>query len=165
MMENRGRWIHDAIMRERTVRDDRNKSFRVRRSWERSIRQLLSNEERRALFRWQKRNRGVMWRSIRGMFVVVMIIILGCSVAWFWLLHMPSVPAIGRHCVLVIGMLACVLLLTVVRRKITPWLARGVLAIGRCANCGYVLQGLKQDDDGCAVCPECGAAWRAEQER
>ena len=30
----------------------------------------------------------------------------------------------------------------------------------RCAVCGYALDGLKIEPDGCRVCPECGAAWR-----
>lgn len=30
---------------------------------------------------------------------------------------------------------------------------------GRCAGCAYVLQGIAPAEDGCVVCPECGAAW------
>lgn len=33
----------------------------------------------------------------------------------------------------------------------------------RCAVCGYALEGLNIEPDGCRVCPECGAAWRAVQ--
>ncbi len=29
----------------------------------------------------------------------------------------------------------------------------------RCASCGYSIDGFKPDEDGCTVCPECGAAW------
>ncbi len=29
-----------------------------------------------------------------------------------------------------------------------------------CASCGYSLAGSRLEDDGCAVCAECGAAWR-----
>jgi hypothetical protein len=32
---------------------------------------------------------------------------------------------------------------------------------GRCAGCGYALQDLPTDEDGCIVCPECNAAWNA----
>ncbi len=31
---------------------------------------------------------------------------------------------------------------------------------GVCAACEYGLGGLAVEDDGCVVCPECGAAWR-----
>lgn len=30
-----------------------------------------------------------------------------------------------------------------------------------CRACGYDMDGLGVDGDGCRVCPECGAAWRA----
>ena len=30
-----------------------------------------------------------------------------------------------------------------------------------CFSCGYDLQGLMNEPDGCLVCPECGAAWNA----
>jgi hypothetical protein len=29
-----------------------------------------------------------------------------------------------------------------------------------CIECGYDLQELRTESDGCTVCPECGAAWR-----
>lgn len=35
-----------------------------------------------------------------------------------------------------------------------------MLKAGLCASCGYVLQGISPEQDGCIVCPECGAAWR-----
>lgn len=35
-----------------------------------------------------------------------------------------------------------------------------LLAEGRCASCGYSMRGLTAEADGCAVCPECAAAWR-----
>ncbi len=30
---------------------------------------------------------------------------------------------------------------------------------GHCVGCGYDLNGLRPEPDGCTVCPECGAAW------
>ena len=30
---------------------------------------------------------------------------------------------------------------------------------GVCPGCAYRLTGLAREDDGCVVCPECGAAW------
>lgn len=35
------------------------------------------------------------------------------------------------------------------------------LDLGRCPQCAYRLSDLKSEHDGCVVCPECGAAWRA----
>ncbi len=33
-----------------------------------------------------------------------------------------------------------------------------------CPQCLYELHGLPAEDDGCVVCPECGAAWRFDDE-
>lgn len=33
---------------------------------------------------------------------------------------------------------------------------------GRCRGCAFELEGLPAEEDGCVVCPECGAAWRKE---
>lgn len=43
-------------------------------------------------------------------------------------------------------------------RIVTEYLRRGV-----CAGCGYNLFGLETQGDGCVLCPECGAAWRADR--
>lgn len=34
---------------------------------------------------------------------------------------------------------------------------------GRCAGCGYALHDLPTEPDGCIVCPECNAAWKANR--
>jgi len=39
-------------------------------------------------------------------------------------------------------------------------LARSFLRFSRCPSCAYRIAGLEAEDDGCVVCPECGAAWR-----
>jgi hypothetical protein len=36
-----------------------------------------------------------------------------------------------------------------------------LLARHRCAACGYTLNGLAPDPDGCLTCPECASAWDA----
>lgn len=41
-------------------------------------------------------------------------------------------------------------------------LATAVGAEGICAACGYRLDDLPVEDDGCVVCPECGAAWKRD---
>lgn len=38
--------------------------------------------------------------------------------------------------------------------------AESYVALGRCASCTYEMVGLPVEADGCAVCPECGAAWK-----
>ena len=41
-------------------------------------------------------------------------------------------------------------------RKLSKWR----LGRGACAACGYALEGVHTEQDGCTVCPECGAAWK-----
>lgn len=38
--------------------------------------------------------------------------------------------------------------------------AEALVARGRCASCTYEMVGLPVETDGCAICPECGAACR-----
>lgn len=37
------------------------------------------------------------------------------------------------------------------------------LRVRLCASCCYALAGLKPGEDGCTLCPECGAAWRVPE--
>jgi hypothetical protein len=38
-------------------------------------------------------------------------------------------------------------------------IARAYVWEGRCGACAFDLAGLEAAEDGCTVCPECGAAW------
>lgn len=39
-----------------------------------------------------------------------------------------------------------------------------LLSMGRCAACGFAIGGAAtESSDGCTICPECGAAWRASR--
>lgn len=46
-----------------------------------------------------------------------------------------------------------------IKVKILIARAKGLVAVSRCASCGYNLKELPLADDGCTICPECGAAW------
>jgi hypothetical protein len=41
-------------------------------------------------------------------------------------------------------------------------ISRTAVRSGLCGACGYALESLERESDGCAVCPECGAAWKAQ---
>ncbi len=45
-----------------------------------------------------------------------------------------------------------------------PRFTQQIIVAGHCASCGFALAGLVTEDDGCVVCPECGAAWRSQRE-
>ncbi len=89
-----------------------------------------------------------------------------CIVAGFTLLRLKSgglgraydVPdwAFGGLFGVVLGVLAW----SVWPGRVGRTIARGRVARGCCGSCGYWLQGLRAQGDGCTVCPECGSAWR-----
>jgi hypothetical protein len=41
-------------------------------------------------------------------------------------------------------------------------IAKGYVASGCCASCGYSIRGIAPEVGGCTVCPECGSAWRVD---
>lgn len=41
-------------------------------------------------------------------------------------------------------------------------LARAIVNEGICGSCAHELRGLPSHEDGCTLCPECGAAWRLD---
>lgn len=53
-----------------------------------------------------------------------------------------------------------VVLLPISRRLYARDLIATCVSHGACASCGYDLREVHPSPDGCAVCPECGAAWR-----
>ena len=54
-------------------------------------------------------------------------------------------------------------LLTWVRQRKFHDISGIHLKYGRCAGCGYLLADLPTEEDGCIVCPECNAAWKADR--
>lgn len=46
------------------------------------------------------------------------------------------------------------------RRSVAPDLAAAAVRRGLCGSCGYSLQHLQAEPDGCIICPECAAAWK-----
>jgi hypothetical protein len=48
----------------------------------------------------------------------------------------------------------------VAKQSKIPFAIRVCVKNGICSACGYNIKGLEPQDDGCTVCPECGAAWR-----
>jgi hypothetical protein len=48
-------------------------------------------------------------------------------------------------------------------RKLGPAFAYTYVSNGFCGQCGYKLEGLAPERDGCIRCPECGAAWAKER--
>lgn len=58
------------------------------------------------------------------------------------------------------GILVYLAAWSVTRHAVRKGVIAGARAVERCACCAYVLSEIEAADEGCAVCPECGAAWR-----
>jgi hypothetical protein len=92
------------------------------------------------------------WRSA-GLTVPI------CGLAFL----VPRVHAIGWGAWL--AWLALPIVLAPQAAKLLPRLnwgrwKRAILVEGHCPSCGYALEGLSEEGDGCRVCAECGAGWR-----
>lgn len=55
------------------------------------------------------------------------------------------------------------ILIAVRRRLFFDYSFRAILKEGYCPSCGYPLKEANVEADGCAVCSECKAAWKAER--
>jgi len=59
-----------------------------------------------------------------------------------------------------LGLLLPLIFVKVFRGGAGPSIAAAYARAGYCGSCGYGLDGAQVADDGCILCPECGAAWR-----
>lgn len=107
----------------------------------------------------------VFTRSIAPRFILVLLTIFASAGAvnavltasgwnwWGW-------PQTGQTAVLAVvsGCIAYLCRFLPVRAH--RGVLRAVVNEGLCAGCGYRIDGLPAEPDGCTVCPECGAAWK-----
>lgn len=93
---------------------------------------------------------------------------IGVLVLFFFASYLGS-AFLGRAGIL--SLAALILLIVVARRVYTAYVRRGVLgqvartavAEGVCGSCAFSPEGAPAGPDGHTVCPECGAAWRADR--
>ncbi len=96
--------------------------------------------------------------GIVGLFVwkyAVTPVLPGGGFWWGTFAYVVFVPAFATA--------AWVLVLPEIRRRRFGRISEIYLDAGRCAGCGYELKDLTPEGDGCVVCPECHAAWRADR--
>lgn len=104
---------------------------------------------------------------------VACVIAGGSAGALLWdRLIQPAHPVLSRFAVNEIGTLLCsatgaigfwLLAMPGFRRRKWRQITELYLASGQCPACGYAITGQHPERDGCLVCPECGASWRAER--
>jgi hypothetical protein len=106
-----------------------------------------SGELRRAWGRVVRREKPIAY-------LLVPLLVLAPMAAGFWLPAAWFVPvSIAGFALLALGAAVGV---SVTRRiRMLTFLECGL-----CPACVYRLDGLAAEEDGCVVCPECGAAWR-----
>jgi hypothetical protein len=64
---------------------------------------------------------------------------------------------------IIVAMVFWYFLLGWIRRGRFAKIAEIFLSQGHCASCGYLLDDLATESDGCVVCPECNGAWKKER--
>lgn len=105
--------------------------------------------------------------------------IVGGQIAGPWCAHrlFPTPPvgvaspflialssALAGPCMILLLMVPVVLTACVCYNRVTaPFIAEAVLREGFCASCVQRIRDCPVTPDGHIVCPECGAAWRAER--
>ena len=134
--------------------DDRGTKFSVKPK-ETALRVGMDRANKAAFKAWWKRNRRRFVASTwRGQLTV------WAGVALFFLIFnsggSSTVQYVGG--LLALGFMGLGLSLTI--KGYYQASMNGFAALGRCGLCGYTLRGLQEEDDGCTICPECGAAWR-----
>ncbi len=59
----------------------------------------------------------------------------------------------------VLGTFGPLAMMLTLRSLMLPRIVRAYVRAGFCGACGFPLEGQPREDDGCVICPECGAAW------
>ncbi len=102
------------------------------------------------------RLRSPMWRT--ALLWVLVAAVLGTPAALIFDLAPPGSCVSVCAIPLVFGLL--LVLAVVEKHGLSDAEVAARLASGFCPNCRYGLQSLRPEEDGCTICPECGAAWR-----
>ncbi len=137
-------------------RDDRGKEYGFRRPKKLPTHVEFTKAEKRCLKTWAKSN-PVPSRAYLVLLILFVPIVADVLLRNFFE-ALPTIVIWGVFILLVV--IALGLVLRAGKLILSPWLNGFLPVIGKCASCGYDLNGLACEDDGCVACPECGAAWR-----
>ncbi len=148
------RWLHGE-----PARDDRGRVVETL-----SVRAIRSANVGKAPAALAKQLRDIVKNRAAGfdpMNLVISLVLVLSFLAALYLLPIRGLPyygAIGAFVVFQVWVLRwCA------ERRMAREVAGTIAAHGLCGSCGYTLQDLPPDPDGCVVCPECGSAWDAER--
>lgn len=97
-------------------------------------------------------------RTVLGVVVCLVLLVISSRVRR----AIPGAPPMTGVAIFVGGLFAMALASRArTRRTHGGLLSATAASAGLCGSCGYSLGSLSAQPDGCLVCPECGAAWRA----
>jgi len=140
--------------------DHRGRPAELREWAELPTRFTLSTELRDRFRRWTRTHHPPAWLAV--VLALPFLLLLEIGVLWYLRIPLPVWAQWG-----LVGLPALVLFTLAPRtvKVITlRWQCAFLINVGRCPSCGYELRALPPADDGCTVCPECGAAWRLPEE-
>ena len=103
-----------------------------------------------------------MWAWLFVSVFLPLFIVIGFGSGW----PFPEAVYSAAVSIVVPGLLTAPLAV-LARRRVwghPPLVRDGLLTQGFCPACAHGLRGVPPGPDGCTVCPECGAAWRAHGE-
>lgn len=145
-------WLHGE-----PARDDRGRVVETL-----SVRAIRSANVGKAPAALAKQLRGMVRNRAAGfepMNLVISLVLALLFLAVLYSLPIRGLPYLGAIVVLVI--LQVRILRWCAERRMAREIAGTIAAHGLCGSCGYTMQDLAPDPDGCVVCPECGSAWEA----
>jgi len=88
-----------------------------------------------------------------------------------WILNQYVQQYVGSAIDFVIHIVFAICFAMIVWYVFLGWIRKGrfsriaeiYLSQGFCGSCGYLLDDLECESDGCVICPECNAAWKSER--
>jgi hypothetical protein len=148
------------------IRDDRGVERRVFNRWSRVLNGRGGDGLEDAEFRrlWRRSGGAAGWSHAGIGVLAVLSMLLFAQVVWppvvNWTLPANWIQIVSRLALAAFWVLAIFVFPRRLPARHSDELRGELLAMGRCASCGYRLGEVAVEGDGCRVCPECGGAWR-----
>ena len=131
------------------LKDSRSQSYRVVQAP-----LLLWGSEPVQIWSWSDRRWSVRWATVGLLALSVLCIFAVGGSVWIRGIRLGNIPG------LLVTLLPLVLFGPRYFLMCRSVVAQSRQARSQCPSCGYALQSVTPEADGCSVCPECGHAWR-----
>ena len=129
-----------------------------------SIRRIRAADLGKAPAALAKQLKGIIKQRARGWDPMNLLVSLGVFIPFFAAIYLMRLRGPPYFSLLIVFTIANALLIRwSAERRMAREVAGTIAAHGLCGSCGYTMQNLPPDPDGCVVCPECGSAWDTER--